>query len=300
MNSGTRFAIALLLTVTAGCSRSVSRQPKPAGNAAFIQIQQVIPEIFQVDDSGNSTEPIRLVIDAHGSADDLKAANAIYSEDDREIKNIPVGDLHAGVQTITIPPGLHSTSSSEQFEVAVVGSNGKESISLAVPLNSVGYVAPPGPNSRDTKAKSSEGEGREESEQQIATLLPGVDPDELTSIRGFGRDDVGITSFDGTVDSTVGDETHQSPQSLTIHGTNLKDGLAVHFSTIKGGQGVDATSSLAKTKTLGTLTIPEGYSPNNPSILFGSTVTVPTQITHSVQSNFSVRSVHGETRPECK
>jgi hypothetical protein len=303
MNARTRFRIPLVLMflITVACSRADRPKGKLAGNPACIQIQQVIPEIFLVDDSGNSTEPIRLIIESHGGAEDLKAGEAIYSEDDKEIKATAVGDLHPGAQTIAIPAGLHSTSSSEHFEVALVGPNGKETVSLVLPLNSVGYVPPAEHDSGDSQAISSEGsDGHEDSEQQIATILPGVDPDEVMSIRQFGRDEVAITSFDGTVDRTEGDETHQPPQTLIIRGTNLKDGLIVHFSTTKGGQRIDASSSLTKTKTLGTLAIPPGYSPNNPSILFGSIVIVPSQITHSVRPTFSVRSVHGETRPECK
>ncbi len=286
---------------TLACSRADRPRGKRGGNLACIQIQQVVPEIFQVDDSGNTTEPIHLIIESHGGTEELKAGEAVYSEDDKEIKVTPVGDLHPGVQTIAIPPGLHSTSSSEHFEVALVGPNGKETVSLVLPLNSVGYVPPTEHDSGGGEAKpSKDSDGHEDSEQQIATILPGVDPDEVMSIRQFVRDEVGITSFDGAVDRTEGDETHQPPQTLTIRGTNLKDGLIVHFSTTKGGQRIDASSSLTKTKALGTLAIPPGYSPNNPSILFGSIVIVPTQITHSVTPIFSVRSVHGETRSECK
>ena len=287
------------------CSRSASPEVKPVGDPACIQIRQVIPQISQVDDSGNSIEHVRLDIDAHGRAEDLKAGEAIYYEDDREIKVIPVGDLHPGLQTIVIPQGLHIASSSELFEVALVNPDGTVASSMVLPLNHVGYVPPPKPaDSGRREQKSSEDSGRGDADQEIATILPGVDPEEVMSIRQFASTEVGVTSIEGDVDSTEGDDAHQRPQTLTVRGANLKDGLVVRFSTSKGGQRLEATSPLTQTKILGTLTISSGYAPgeapNNPSTLFASVVVVPTKITHAVSSGFGVRSLHGETRSECK
>jgi hypothetical protein len=290
----------LLIVMSAiSCSRTAAPRARPAGGAACIQIREVVPEIAQVDDSGNSIEAVRLGIEAYGGAEDLRRGEAIYTEDDREMKVIPVGDLHPGSQTIAIPPGLHIASSSEQLEVTLLAPDGRETLSLMLPLNSVGYVPPPKPrDSGQRTRKPSESSG--DAEQEIATILPDVDPDEVMSIRQFGPADVGVTSFDGDVDLTEGDDAHQPPQTLTLRGVNFKDGLVVRFRTNKGGQRVTAEARLMQTKTLGTLTVPSGSAPTNPSALFASVVVVPTKVTHTVRSGFAVRSLHGETRSECK
>jgi hypothetical protein len=292
----------VLVFLTAAASvRCAGPEPHQGGDLACIHIRQVISAMPQVDDSGNSVEPVHLVVEAYGRAESLKAGEAIYLEDDREVQVIPVGDLHPGVQTITIPRGLHVASSSELFEASLTRPDGTAGPSIVLPLNHVGYVPPPlaAAESGPSKTQSSRGPDRGDAEQDIATILPGVDPDEVMAIRQFGPTDVGVTSFDGTVDHTEGDDARQPPQSIIIRGVNLRDGLVVRFSTNKGGRRIEATSALRQTKSLATLTIPVGYSPNNPSTLFASLVDVPPAITHDVKSSFWVRSLHGETRSEC-
>ena len=288
----------LIIMGAIACSRTAAPQAKPADQAACIQIREVVPEITQVDNFGNSIEVVRLSIETLGRAEDLRSGEAIYTEDDREMRAIPVGDLRPGSQTLAIPPGLHITSSSEQMEVTLLAPDGREAHSLMLPLNSVGYVPPPKPHdSGQTTRKALENSG--DADQEIATILPDVDPDEVMSIRQFGPADVGVTSFDGDVHLTDGDDAHQPPQTLTLRGVNFRDGLVVRFRTNKGGQRIEAQAPLMQTKVLGTLTATES-APRNPSILFAGVVVVPTKITHTVRSGFVVRSLHGETRSECK
>jgi hypothetical protein len=301
MNSRTlpRVPFLLIAMGAAACSRSVSTHLKPVADPACIQIQQVLSA--QTDDSGKTIEPFHLVFEAHGRTEDLKAGEVIYYEDDQEVRIIPVGDLRPGLQTIAIPPGFHVTTSDELFEVTLVRPDGKETPSLVLPLNHVGYAPPPKPAGSDRrKRKSSRGNERGDADQEIATVLPGVDPDEVMSIRQFGPADVGVTSIEGEVSFTKGDDADQAAQTLVLNGVNFRDGLVVRFSTSKGGQRIEATSPLTQTKTLATLTVPSGHEPNNPSTLFASVVAVPTKITHKVSSSFGVRSLQGETRSECK
>jgi hypothetical protein len=127
-----------------------------------------------------------------------------------------------------------------------------------------------------------------------------IDRQEAESIRQFGRDDIGITSSDGAIKETSGDETKNPAQTLTLQGVNFKDGMLVRFTTKKGGQQVEATSPLTHTKVLATLQEPSGYTPNNPSALMSSIVVVPPAITHSVESAFYIRSANAESADDCK
>jgi hypothetical protein len=130
---------AALVQALAGCGHP---QAKTESMNPCITIQQTSPEIVSVDDSGNTTEPIRITVAARGESEDLKGGRVIYTEDDLQIRAISVGDLHTGVQNVTIAPGLHVTSSSELFEMALQQPDGKEGPSLDFPLNSR-YSVPP-------------------------------------------------------------------------------------------------------------------------------------------------------------
>src|SRR5271156_3274165 len=110
--------------------------PKPC-----ILIQQTKPSVVQSDDSGNTTEPLVLTIKAVGGPEDLRDGQIIYMEDGIQKRSIPVGDLHAGVQILTIPPGLHMTPSSELFDLEINGSKGTAYIG-GMSLNSANYVPP--------------------------------------------------------------------------------------------------------------------------------------------------------------
>lgn len=293
----TTFAVALLSAslalVLAGCGHS---QAKAADTEACITIQQMIPETVKVDDSGITTEPIRMTINAQGQPENLKGAQVIYIVDDLEKSAVPVGDLHPGTQTVTIPTGLHMASSSELFDVSVVGPDGSETPDITVTLNGPDSVAPAAPP-RPSRAASARDE---ESDQPIATIAPGVDREEADSIRQFGVDQVGITSMDGFARKTSGDDAKLPPQTLTLRGVNFKDGMLVKFGTTKDGQRVEVTSPLTRTKILATLAKPSWFVPNNPSALMSAVVVIPVKITHEAQSEFSVRAAHAESSDVCK
>jgi len=296
-NPGISFGLALLtigiVQALAGCGRS---QAKPEMPKSCISIQQIIPEIVQVDDSGSATEPIHITIEAQGQPEDLRGGQVIYMEDGVQRTAISVGDLHVGIQVVTVPPGLHTTSSLELFEMSLIGPDGSETPGLSLPLNSSNSVPPAGasrpfPSASDT---------REDSDQPIATIEPDVDRQEAESIKQFGANDVGITSADGFARKTSGDDANLPPQIFTLRGVNFKDGMLVQFSTVKGGQRVEATSPLMHTRTLATLVKPSSYAPNNPSALMSAIVVVPVKITHDAQGQFLVRAAHAETSPACK
>lgn len=268
---------------------------------ACMLIQQTKPSIIQSDDSGNTTEPLLITVKVVGRPEALRGGQIIYLEDGIQNSVIPVGDLHAGVQILTVPAGLHMTSSSELFDLEIAGSKGTNAYIGGMPLNSPNYVPPPKDSSSDTHPSTdTASDEREESEQTIETIEPGVDRQEAESIRQFGRDDIGITSSDGGIKETSGDETKNPAQTLTLQGVNFKDGMLVRFTTKKGGQQVEATSPLTHTKVLATLQEPSGYTPNNPSALMSSIVVVPPAITHSVESAFSIRSANAESADDCK
>ncbi|MGC2418617.1 MAG: hypothetical protein WA434_12790 [Candidatus Acidiferrales bacterium] len=259
-------------------------------------IQKMVPQSVQVDDSGITTEPVRITLDVQGQPGDLKNGQVIYSEDGVEKKAVPVGDLHAGVQTVTIPPGFHTTSSSEMFSFTVIRPDGSETPDISLFLNSPNSVPPPEPPHPAPAPATDE----PDSDQPIATIAPGVDRDELESIQGFdSAAAVDIVSFDGFARETSGDESKLPPQVFTLHGTNFKDGMLVEFSTIKGGQPVKATSPLMHTKVIGTLSKPSSYKPSNPSELMSATVVVPAAITHDAQGQFSVRAADAFSTDSC-
>ncbi len=193
------------------------------------------------------------------------------------------------------------TSSSELFDLEITGSKGTNAYIGGMPLNSPNYVPPPKASSSETNSSTDmASDEREESEQTIETIEPGVDRQEAESILRFGRDDIGITSSEGIIRETSGDETQNPPQTLTLQGVNFKNGRLVSFSTKKGGQPIEGASPLTHTKVLATLKKPSGYTPNNPSSLLSSVGIVPPAITHSVKSAFATRAANAESTDDCK
>lgn len=292
-----RLAVALLATapalVLAGCGHS---QAKARDTEACITIQQLIPETVQVDDSGITTEPIRMTISAQGRPEDLKGAQVIYIEDGVEKSAVPVGDLRPGAQTVTIPTGLHMASSYELFDISVVGPDGSETPDITMPLNGPSSVAPA---ARPFPAPTASAH-HEESDQPIATIAPGVDRAEVESIRQFDATQVGITSMDGSARQTRGDDAKLPAQTFVLRGVNFKDGMLVKFGTTKDGERVEVTSPLTQTKTLATLVRPSSYVPNNPSALMSAVVVIPVKITHEAEGQFLVRAAHAESSDICK
>jgi len=277
----------------AGCSHP---QAKTESVKPCIAIQQTSAGIVSVDDSGNTTEPIPITVAARGELEDLKRGRVIYTEDGLQINAISVGDLHAGVQIVTIAPGLHVTSSSELFEMALPQPDGTAGHSLTLPLNSRNSVPPVEARPPAPSVSTSSGD----SDQPIATIAPGVDHQEAESVRQFGASEVGITSWDGFIKETSDEDANSPPQTLTLRGVNFKAGMLVRFRTMKGGQRVEATSPLAHTTTVATLVKPSDYIPNNPSALMSAVVVVPVRITHKTKSQYSVRTAHAESSDSCK
>lgn len=286
----TLFAV-LVAAMLAGCGHA---KANTEGAKSCIRIQQSVPEFLSVDDAGNSTEPVRITIEARGESGDLKRGEIIYTEDGVVISTTPIGDLHPGVQTVTVAAGLHTTSSSALFEMALPEPDGSEGPALSLALNSPDSVPPvaaprPAPSASETD---------EETDQPIATIAPGVDRQEAESIRQFRVDEVGETYADGFIKLTSGDDAN-SAQTITLHGVNFKDGMLVRFRTTKGGKRVEATSPLMHTTTIATLEKPD-YPPSNPSSLMSATVVVPVKITHDAKGQFSVRTVRAESSDSCK
>jgi hypothetical protein len=104
-----------------------------ANLGSFIQIREATAQI-KVDDKGNSVDPTQVTVNALGQADDLKNAQLIYSEDGVQKTAIPLGDLHPGVQTVTIPRGLHITSSSQLVTLSLTKSDGTQTAPVQIPL----------------------------------------------------------------------------------------------------------------------------------------------------------------------
>lgn len=257
------------------------------------------PVGVKVDDSGNTTEPIRMTLVAQGPLADLKGAQAIYMEDGALKSATSVGDLHTGSQTVTIPAGLHMNTSSETFDVTLIGPDGSETPDMTEYLWSPNYVPSPKAPKTPTAPTDQEQLAEAVSDQPIATIEPGVDREEAESIKGFNAKQVGITSSDGFIEMTNGDETNRPPQTITLQGVNFKDGMLVRFSTLKGGQRVEVTSPLTHTRTIATLVKPSSYVPDNPSALMRAVVVVPVQITHAIGSEFSVRAAHAQSSDSC-
>jgi hypothetical protein len=110
-----------------------------------------------------------------------------------------------------------------------------------------------------------------------------LDRQEAESIRQFGAQEVGITSWDGFIKQTSDEDANSPPQTLTLRGVNFKDGMLVRFRT-----------------TVATLVKPSDYTPNNPSALMSAVVVVPVRITHRAKSQYSVRTAHAESSDSCK
>lgn len=275
----------------AGWSRPQAKAESPK---ACIVIRKMVPSVVKADDSGNTTEPIRLTIEAQGEAEDLKRGEIVYTEDDAQKTAIPIGDLHMGVQTVTIPSGLHMNSSAELFSISLVRPDGSETPDDNWLLNGENSVPPPKPAAKPAA------EDREDDDQPIVTIQSGVDREEAESIRQFNAGEVGITSEDGFIKHTSGDDSRGPAQTITVQGTNFRDGMLVKFTTTKGGQTVEVTSPLTHTQTIATLAKPSGYAPNNPSALMRAVVVVPVKITHDVESAFSVRTARAESSDTCK
>lgn len=257
----------------------------------------MVPSVVKEDDSGTTTEPIRMTIEAQGEAEDLKGGKIIYIEDDEQKSAIPIGDLHPGVQTVTIPSGLHMNSSSEIFSLSLIRPDGSETPDDNWVLNGENAAPPPEPK---PAAKPAGDDREEESDQPIATIQPGVDRDEAYSIKQFNAGETGITSEDGFIKHTRGDDAKEPVQTITLQGTNFKDGMLVKFTTTKGGETVVVTSPLTHTQTIATLAKPSWYVPNNPSELMRAVVVVPVKITHDVESGFSVKTARAESSDTCK
>jgi hypothetical protein len=279
-----------------GVADSARPQAKAESPKACIVIRKMVPSVVQTDDSGTTTEPIRMTIEAQGQDEDLKGGKIIYMEDWVQKSAIPIGDLHAGVQTVTIPSGLHMNSSSEIFSLSLVRPDGSETPDDNWVLNSENAVPPPEPK---PAAKPAADDREEESDQPIATIQPGVDRDEAYSIKQFNAGETGITSEDGFIKHTRGDDK-EPVQTITLQGTNFKDGMLVKFTTTKGGETVVVTSPLTHTQTIATLAKPSWYVPNNPSELMRAVVVVPVKITHDVESAFSVKTARAESSDTCK
>jgi hypothetical protein len=276
-------------------------QSRARTSTPCILIQRTKPSIVKSDDSGITTEPILITIKAVGRPEDLREGQIIYLEDLIEKRSIPAGDLHAGVQTLIVPSGFQMNSSSELFDLEIVGSKLTNAYISGMTLNSANYVPPPKTSSAVANSPSgTASDEMDESDQPIERIEPGVDRQEAESILQFGRHDIGITSSDSIIKETSGDETQNPPQTLTLRGVNFKDGMLVSFSTKKGGQPVEATSPLTHTQVLATLKKPSGYTPNNPSALMSSVVIVPPTITHSVESAFAIRAANAESTEDCK
>ena len=278
----------------ADCARPQAKAESPK---ACIVIRKMVPSVVQTDGSGTTTEPIRMTIEAQGQDEDFKGGKVIYIEDDEQKSAIPIGDLHAGVQTVTIPTGLHMNSSSEIFSLSLVRPDGSETPDDNWVLNSENAVSPPEPK---PAAKPAGDDREEESDQPIATIQPGVDRDEVYSIKQFNARETGITSEDGFIKHTRGDDSKEPVQTITLQGTNFKDGMLVKFTTTKGGKTVEVTSPLTHTQTIATLAKPSWYVPNNPSELMRAVVVVPVKITHDVESGFSVKTARAESSDTCK
>jgi hypothetical protein len=276
-------------------------QSRASTSKPCILIQQTKPSIVKSDDSGITTEPILITIKAVGRPKDLRGGQIIYLEDLIEKRSIPVGDLHAGVQTLTIPSGFQMNSSSELFNLEIIGSKLTNAFIGGITLNSPNYVPPPktSPAVANSPADIASDE-MDESDQPIETIEPGIDREEAYSIRQFGADDIGITSSHGIIRETRGDEAQNPSQTLTLQGVNFKDGILVRFSTKKDGQPVEATSPLTHTKILATLKKPSSYSPDNPSALMSSVVIVPPAITHSVESALAIHAANAESADDCR
>jgi len=288
----------VLLAVLGSQLLAACHHTKPGVERAkgCILIQQIVPGIVNVDDSGNTTEPVRITIEARGEPEDLKGGEVVYMEEGVAIKTDAVGDLRAGVQTVTLGPGAHVTSSSEAFDYILLKIDGTEALSLSSFLNSEGAEAPP---KKAVSASTASHKGAD-SDQPIATIEAGVDPEEADSIRMFSTEEVGITSVDEFVRETSGDETKRPPQIITIRGVNFKEGMLVRFRTTKGGQRVEARSPLTHVRTLATLEKPPGYVPNNPAALMTGVVIVPPKITHKVRSEYAVRTSRAQSSDSCQ
>jgi hypothetical protein len=104
-----------------------------ANLGSFIQIREATAQI-KVDDNGNSVDSTQVTVNALGQADDLKNAQLIYSEDGVQKTAIPLGNLHPGVQTVTIPRGLHMTSSSQLVTLSLTKSDGTQTAPVQMPI----------------------------------------------------------------------------------------------------------------------------------------------------------------------
>jgi hypothetical protein len=269
-----------------------------SAGSACIQIKQLVPSFPQADDSGNTTEPIRVELAASGADANLRSAELVYAEDDREIRSFPIGDMHAGEQSFTILAGLHMNSSSETVDVSLIAPDGMESPASSLGLNAPGYVPPPKPaGTQKGKAAPTAIAG---SDVTIAKILPGVDGKEALSITQFQANEVNFVFLDGNMDETGAPSGQNLPQTLTFHGVNFTDRVLVHFVTMKGGQKIEAKAPLAHIQTIATLSTADGGERNYPLTLFSGEVAVPESITHSVASAFYVRWDLPASQISCK
>ena len=132
-------------------------------------------------------------------------------------------------------------------------------------------------------------------ELSVSAISPGVDPVEAASVAQFGTTETGITSINGNLVETLGSAPTQTPQTLTINGANLSDGMMVTFSTMKGGQPVQMSAPLTSTQTVATLTASSDLPPISATSLMSSKVQVPTQITDTKSKTLQAQSAHAKS-----
>ena len=108
---------------------------------SYIVIQNMSPAEPQVDDSGNTLQPIQLTLNAQGQTADFQNAQVLYTEDGVLSATIPVGNLQPGLQTVTIPTGLHMTTSSPIVSVSITGADGSVTPTENLLLSNPGAVS---------------------------------------------------------------------------------------------------------------------------------------------------------------
>lgn len=134
-----------------------------------------------------------------------------------------------------------------------------------------------------------------DSGQPVATIQPGVDPQEAASTGQYQPTDVAITSVHGYIDATVGDSVSEPIQTLSVCGVNLTDGMTMNFRTYKGGSLLALTAPLNNVQTVATMPpLDPNATPLSPTALVCGNVAVPQQIPDTPIKKFQVSSPHAQ------
>jgi hypothetical protein len=97
---------------------------RSASLSSIAIIQKITPAIVQVDEYGNTTEPIRVTYRLFGALEDLHHVNLALRRDDERISSRPGPAIEQGAYDVEFPAGLPLRPPSETIKVSIPTADG--------------------------------------------------------------------------------------------------------------------------------------------------------------------------------